>query len=414
MTDEQRVGIGSDRIGGIMKSDDRELRTRDEDASGADFVYRSALRLGFRRPGARRHVRTIAVLALVTWVPLVGLSWAEGVALGPRVEVPLLRDPVFYSRYVIVLPLLVLSEVVVGTSLAVQTGYLLESGVVPDGEHARYQAAEAELKHLYDSRLAQGVILVFSYVLVITFRTMIAYSRGTSSWERLAPGPGGAITAAGWWSILVCLPALLFLLLRWLWRTFAWAWFLFRVSRIELELTPTHPDRAGGLAFLTWGQASFAPILAGVSAVLSGSLASEVLYAGESLNSLKYHYGLFIASALAFLLAPLLLFSRQLARCRFRALLDFGMLAWRHDRAFDGKWLRKSGPNQERLLGSSDLSSLAAVGVAFEHVERMRVVPLDREAVIVLVLAAVVPLLPFLATAIPLADVLKDLAEFMV
>ena len=50
-----------------------------------------------------------------------------------------------------------------------------------------------------------------------------------------------------------------------------WAWFLFRVSRLDLELTPTHPDRAGGLGFLGWGLASFSLVLMAVSAVLSGS-----------------------------------------------------------------------------------------------------------------------------------------------
>ena len=79
----------------------------------------------------------------------------------------------------------------------------------------------------------------------------------------------------------------------------------------RLELTPTHPDRAGGLGFLAWGQASFAPILAAVSSVLSGSFAGQVLYAGESVNGLKYHLVVFVALSLGFLLAPLLVFSRQ-------------------------------------------------------------------------------------------------------
>ena len=54
--------------------------------------------------------------------------------------------PGFYSRYLVVLPLLVLAEVVVTTSLAVNTGYFLESGLVPEKERSRYAAAQAELK----------------------------------------------------------------------------------------------------------------------------------------------------------------------------------------------------------------------------------------------------------------------------
>jgi hypothetical protein len=147
---------------------------------------------------------------------------------------------------------------------------------------------------------------------------------------------------------------------------------------------------------------------------LSGSFAAEVIYSGESLGSLKYHVMVFIALALAFLLAPLLVFSARLARCRFRALLDFGALAWRHDRAFDEKWIRDPSAIRENLLGSPDIGSLSHVATTFEHVTRMRIVPLDKQAVLVMLLAVLVPLLPFVATTIPLAEILKDLGAFLV
>jgi hypothetical protein len=186
------------------------------------------------------------------------------------------------------------------------------------------------------------------------------------------------------------------------------------VSGLDLELTPTHPDRAGGLGYLAWGQASFGLVLAAVSAVLSGSFAAEVLYAGESLDGLKYHLAVFVALGLAFFLAPLLVFSGKLAHCRFQSLLDFGMLAWRHDRAFDDKWVRTPGAHQENLLGCPDVSSLADMATAYEHVRRMRAVPLDHRALLVLVVTAVAPMLPFFASTIPLAEILEDLAKFMV
>ncbi len=175
-----------------MTNDGRDLPTNEPPAAREGLAYRTALRLGFEHPGASRHLRTYGVLALITWVPLLLLTLSSGLALGTRVEVPLLRDPGFYSRYVVVLPLLLFAEVVVTTTLSVQTGYFLESGVVPEAERSRYGSAEAELKRRYDSRIAQGVVLILSYALVITLRTVVAYSPGSSSWERLAAAQGGA------------------------------------------------------------------------------------------------------------------------------------------------------------------------------------------------------------------------------
>jgi hypothetical protein len=179
-------------------------------------------------------------------------------------------------------------------------------------------------------------------------------------------------------------------------------------------LTPTHPDRAGGLGFLGWGLASFAIVVLAVSAVLSGSLAGEILFRGSSLVDLKYHVIVFVVLVIIILHAPLLAFIGRLGRCRFRALLDFGTLIGCHDRAFDEKWVKPRDTNRESLLGSPDVSSLADIAMAFEHVERMRLIPWDKKALMVLVMAAVIPMIPLLGTAIPFTEILSKLGELMV
>jgi hypothetical protein len=404
------------QIGRTMSTTNDRLVANSDTPSltGDGPAYRMALRLGFAHPVPTRLAIRMGLIALATWVPLLVLSFASGAALGHGVEVSFLRDPTVYTRYLVALPLLVLAEVVVGTALAVQSGYFIESGLIPEKDLPKYQSFKAEFVRLHDSWFVQGVILILSYVLVITMRNTLAHRPGASSWARLGADSGGVITPAGWWCILVCLPVLVFLFSRWFWRACVWDWFLFRVSRLDLELTPTHPDHAGGLGYLAWGQASFSVVLAAVSAVLSGSFAAQVLYAGASLNGLKYHVAVFVGLALAFLLAPLLVFSGKLAHCRFQSLLDFGMLAWRHDHAFDDKWIRIPGAHQERILGCPDVSSLADLAAGFEHVQEMKVVPVDRQALLVLVAAAVAPMLPFFVSTIPLTDILEDLMEFMV
>jgi len=309
--------------------------------------YRLAVRLRFGNRNASRRVLKVLLLVLVTWVPLLLLSLAAGHAYGHGVAVSLLRDPVIFSRFLFVVPLLSLAEIVVETSLGVQTRYFLESGVVPEQGRPRFDSAQAEVTRRRDSVLAEGMILVVALMISVVARVVVGLGSGESSWER----SGRAITLAGWCYILVSLPILIFFLLRWLWVFFLWAWFLFRVSRIDLELTPTHPDRAGGLGFLGWGLTSFAIVLMAISAVLSGSLAYEIVHRGSSLNSLKYHVVVFVVLALVILHAPLVVFAGRLARCRFRGLLDFGTLIGRHDRAFDEKWVKPLGTNRESLLG---------------------------------------------------------------
>jgi len=372
--------------------------------------YRLALRFGFGHPDRPRRIRKVLLLVLVTWVPLVLLSLVAGHAFGDRVAVALVRDPVILSRFLFVVPLLALAEVAVERSLGVQVRYFLESGIVPERETTKFEAAKAEALQLRDSVVAEGVIMALALAIGIVARVVGAVGAGESTWER----SGTSITLAGWWYILVSLPILVFYLLRWLWIFLLWTWFLFRVSRLNLRLTATHPDRAGGLGFLGWGLACFAIVLMAVSAVLSGSFAYEIVHRGSSLNNLKYHLVVFLVLALVMVHAPLLSFTWRLARYWFRRLLEFGALIGEHDRAFDEKWIKSPDVDRASLLGSPDVPSLADIAEVYEHAERMQLLPFDRKALVVMVAAALIPMIPLLSTSIRLTDILSMLGKFMV
>jgi len=76
-------------------------------------------------------------------------------------------------------------------------------------------------------------------------------------------------------------------LLRWYLRLGIWFQLLWRVSRLNLRLLPTHPDHAGGIGFLGMSSYAFAPILFAQGTVLAGLIASRIFYQGESLMSFR-------------------------------------------------------------------------------------------------------------------------------
>jgi hypothetical protein len=393
-----------------MATEFREPRPNDQSLVRGGLSYRVARRLRLEPMTPPRRVLKIGLLILLTWVPLLLLSLLRGHAFGHQVAVPLLYDPVIYSRFLFVVPLLELAQYLVETSLTTQMSHFLDSGLVGERDRPRLESAQNAAIRLRGSVAAEVVILVLSVTVCVAMRVVLRHGTDGSSWERV----GTTITPAGWWYILVSLPVLGFFLIRWIGIFLLWATFLVRVSRLDLKLTPTHPDHAGGLGFLGWGMASFSIVLMAVSAVLSGSLAHEILHNGSSLDLLKYHVIIFVVVAILVLHAPLLAFTGRLARCRFVGLLDFGMLAWHHDRAFDAKWVEHADTKRAELLGSPDAQSLVAIAEAFEHVDRMNLIPFDKKALIVLILAALIPMIPLVGTTIPLYEILSKLGEFMV
>jgi hypothetical protein len=357
----------------------------------------------------RRRLLKVLILLGVTWAPLFLLSYSPGV-IGD-LKVSFHRDPEVHARYLAVVPLLELAAVVVSISLLSQTRHLREMGVVPARELEKFDAAVRGALQLRRTKWADTFLAVFSLAIAIVVRVGFGVTDSDASWER----PAGSLSLAGWWHTCVSLPILYFFLLRWFWIFFVWARFLFRVSRLDLELTPTHPDRAGGLGFLGWGSAAWSPVLIAFSTFFSAAFAQLILHGGESLASLKYHVGVFVVVAVLAVHAPLFAFTSRLSRCRFAGLLEFGALVWRHDRSFEEKWMNNSLEQpKENFLGSADIQSLADVATPYDHIDRMRLLPFDSKAFVVLVLATMLPMVPLVGTEIPLHEIFARLAEMLV
>ena len=103
-----------------------------------------------------------------------------------------------------------------------------------------------------------------------------------------------------------------FLLFRWYYRLFIWARFLWQVSRIKLDLVPTHPDRSAGLGFLSTVSFAFVPLLLAHGALIAGKMGDRILYAGAHLVDFKWEIIAVVSVVLLFVLGPLLVFSPQL------------------------------------------------------------------------------------------------------
>jgi len=206
----------------------------------------------------------------------------------------------------------------------------------------------------------------------------------------------------------VSLPLFQFLLCRWYFRVCIWARLLWQVSRIPLALVPTHPDRAGGLGFLSNTVYAFVPLVLAHGALLAGTLASQIFYAGARLTDFQLEIILLMIFIVCLVVGPLMVFAPQLSRAKRTGLREYGTLAQGYVRAFDKKWLRGGGAD-EPMLGSGDIQSLADLGNSFEVVRGMRVVPVSKEAVFQLGLATLAPIIPLVLTMMPLEDLLKKL-----
>jgi hypothetical protein len=221
------------------------------------------------------------------------------------------------------------------------------------------------------------------------------------------------LTHAGYWYAFVSIPIFQFILLRWYFRFFLWFQFLWRISKLNLRLIATHPDRAAGLGFLGASTYAFGPVLFAQGALLAGLIANRVLYLGESLVAFKMEAAGLLAFMVLFVLCPLTVFTPKLSRAKRQGLRDYGGLVSHYVRGFEEKWVRRKTSSDQELLGNADIQSLADFGNSFAVVQEMRLVPFGLKDVMRLALTTGAPLLPLALMIFSLEELVGRLIRIL-
>ncbi|HEU4624523.1 MAG TPA: hypothetical protein VFS52_07170 [Steroidobacteraceae bacterium] len=359
-------------------------------------LYQTYRRTHLCGPTLELVVRRIIVLTAVAWLPLLILSIVDGSVLGGAVQ-PFLLAVDVHARLLVALPLLIAAEISVHKQLSVTSRVFVDRGLVPERARPLLEAATASALRLRNSAVAEVLLLIFVYAVGITFIWRHVGALQIDTWYRHT-GARAGITFAGWWYVLVSLPLFQFLLFRWYYRLLIWTGFLWKVARAGLDLVPSHPDRCGGLGFLGISTYALMPLLVAHGALFAGVAASGILFQDRQL--VDYWQELFVVTALvlAVALSPMLVFVPTLFRVKRAGLSEYGALAQRYVRQFDSKWIRGAAAENDPLLGSGDIQSLADLANSYATISGMRLIAVSNRTVLQLALATVAPLAPLLLT----------------
>jgi hypothetical protein len=354
--------------------------------------------------------RRVVIISLFAWLPLLMLSALKGELLGGTAAMPFFLDLEVHVRFLVAMPLLIVAELVVHRRMRFVVKQFLDRKVILESARTRFDAAIASAFRLRNSVVAEVLLIALVYGVGVFIVWRLYTVVNTSSWYSVPAVTGSKLSLAGMWYAYVSLPLFQFLLLRWFFRLCIWARLLWQVSRIDLSLVPTHPDRLGGLGFLSGTAFAFMPLAVALGAVLSGMIANRIFHLGAALPDFKVEIAVMVVFVQCLVFAPFLPFAPQLAGVKRNGMREYGTLAASYVREFDAKWVRGSAPANEPLVGSADIQSLADLANSFEVVRGMRIVPVTKEAILQLAVATLVPVAPLLLTMMPLEQLVKMLA----
>jgi hypothetical protein len=314
------------------------------------------------------------------------------------VAIPFLHDLEVHAKLLIAIPLMIAAEKTAHRRLLPIVRQFLERDLVPAAERSRFEAAIASAMRLRNSVVAEVLLLAFVYLVGVLYVGRTQLTLDVSSWYADATSGGMHLSPAGWWAALVSLPLAQFLLVRWYYRLFIWGRFVWQVSRMKLNLMPTHPDGMAGLHFLGMSRRAYTQLLAAQGVGLSGMIANRIFYNGANLIDFKPElFGTVLFMVFA-ILGPLLAFSPVLRRTRRQGMEECGALGQRYAKEFNVKWFRGGASSSEPLMGSADIQSLADLRNSFIFIRDIELTPFTVKNVLSMAVTTLLPVAPLLLT----------------
>jgi hypothetical protein len=373
-------------------------------AHGGPF-YDLQERLGLLHERALNAGRRAAILVDLAWgVPLL-LSAFLGHAIGPAAARPFLLDLGAWARFFVAIAIFVLMERLVEERLRAHLRQFVRAPLIAPGSQPA--AAEAVVRALRrrDLRLAELACVVAAYAITLGGVALFLNS-AEASWL-VSVGPEGArLTLAGWWCVLVSSPLFWFLLLRWLWRHAVWGLLLRDLAQLEFRLVATHPDGAGGLAFIGQYPNAFTAFVFALSCALGAAIAQTLLHSGLSAAAYGQLMGVWLVVVMILFAAPLAAFTKPLRQLKEATLLAAGYVATRRERAVERELLgsNMAATNDGEAAPAGEIPDPSKLYAAAKKLSTFLI---SRSAIVPVAAAALLPLVAAGATQLPFRELLK-------
>jgi hypothetical protein len=305
-----------------------------------------------------------------------------------------------HVRLLVLIPLLFIGESALDPRMASFVNWTLRARAVATQSRPALEAEIVRIGRWKDSWLLE----LFCLAAALLAQPLVEKTGAIGISMTLDPTHAIAShSLSAWWWWDVCLVLVRFLLLRWFVRLGLWAYFLWRVSRLELNLLPEHPDGAGGLGGLETVHGHFLPMIVAFSAVIASSFAEEITLNTKTFGQIALVLLLMLGMVMVVFLGPVLVFAPKLRAARLKGNRAFRAFAARYVQEFEQKWLGNASP-EEPLVGTADIQSLADLANSAKTVRDMRTVPVSARIVTLYAMGVVLPFLPLLLLKYPIAE----------
>jgi len=343
----------------------------------------------FRWLLGQKHYRHIGAYIIVPitlfWIPVFLLTFLGGL----EDTTTFIRNYAAYTQFMICFPLFLIARKVMDYEWTSIERIIQDSKIIKESFVERYELSQSFLKHTLNGPIATWLTILIPYILTMAVYIAHLLEPGYNKYYDNIPGhPLGPIRISGLYLWLISIPAFLILIAYWVVRYLAWVKFLWNLALAKPKLDGCHPDRMGGLGFLTRTISAFSIIIFAIGTVTVTTVFFIIDNEGRAISDpliliLIIPYILF---APTLFIMPLLFFTKPMYMAKAEAMQEFN----------------KGTYKKVKEYAPSDIDCM------YRTAKRMRIIPFDFSSIAQLYLSVVTPMLPFIIRIIDFSELSRD------
>ena len=364
----------------------------------------------------RDTIKKIFLIIAVSWLPLLIISFFSGTMLSAdiKIKIPFLYDYLTNARLLISFPVIFLSISIINNLISKSFDQFVSAEIVRTEDLRKFKQISDTYYKLKDSKISNIIIFFLSYLWIYFFWRNYEDISGLNSWKLISSGNEG-VQLAGYWYYIVSIPVVQIFMFKMIWTFLLWSSSLYRIAKLNLNISSSSPDGAGGLAFLGYTQIFFGLLGFAQNVTFSAGIADKIVYNNESFMDYRFNIILGIISVSLIYIVPLLFFTKHLLNAKLVTLFEYSKLGLNYGTSFENKWIKKNMPdNSEPLLGNADIQSLADMSNSVKMVQDQLIIPLKVSTFITFFVIMIIPYLPLLLLRFTSEEILQGILNFFV
>ena len=356
------------------------------------------------------------LVSSIAWLPLI-ISTAIDGTLYAGTGGAFLKDLAIQGRLLVGILMLILIKDIVYIRIPRVLQYISEVLIPPNEKEHFIAGALRRAKKSTDSIWSEIILFLAVTIFAISpaeTTTLFITQRESHSWLISQKEGIEVLSFAGNWAQYISIPIFQFLLLRWLWRYIVWLILLFRISKINLILKPTHPDGSGGIGIIILAQRNFLMFFVACGMAISCVMINLLLNKEISFDVLKIEILGYIIFSITLLILPLLFFIRKLIRTKSEGLLELSKAGISLSNKYEEEWVKPMGNEKKIAEDTVDPSMQVDYSGVYLLLQDLRIIPLRVGDVMIMALALYLPFIPIFFIEFSVVELLQKLMGLLV